>query len=121
MSLELNYFPPNRMKFKWAPKSYNNSPWFCNILEQKLPKIGIRDPWPASVTASVNLKNAKYIWSVNVCDWDNKVYVLEGSSDYALEACRQAERAAEKEIKKLFPAWVVKALKSDWRPPWRGK
>lgn len=112
MSREQDYFPPSGTKFTWGEKSLNYSPWRCNLIDQKYPKLWT---WPARIDLIVDLVNGKYKWTVEVTPFKGGRYVIKGQSICALKACLAAEKAGEKELKKMFPKWVITALKNGWR------
>ena len=73
--------------------------------------------WPLSIHCTVDLIDGHYIWRVYVIDWEHNRQTLNGSSNTALEAIAEAEKAANGAYDKLTPEWVVTALKNNWRPP----
>ncbi len=115
MSREQEYFPPSGTKWKWHHKSLNYSPWSCDLSDQREPEIKFRTP--LFVYLTVDKRNERWHWRVEVTDFANKRTNLAGSSSDPFMACEAAELFGEQELDKLLPDWVRTALTNNWRPP----
>jgi hypothetical protein len=114
MSHELDYFPPNKTKWKWGAKVLRNKEWWCDLSHQR--EAGL-DMFPASVDLTVDLIDGKYWWRVSVRNFSYKDSELNGTSKDPLKACLRAEKVGEAMLDKLLPDWARTALKNKWRPP----
>lgn len=110
MSRELGYFPPGKYTNNgWHAKSLNYSPWYKLVL----------DEWPARVSLTVDLLQGKYLWGVEVTNWEHDWFRYVGVQKTAEEACEKAEQVGALIKDNMLPEHVVQALKNGWRPPMR--
>jgi hypothetical protein len=114
MSFELDYFPPNGTKWKWSSKALNYSPWLCNLARQKEPGLNL---WPLDVMLIVDLVKDRWVWQVEVIDFQHQRAIIKGAENDPLKACFAAEIAGEGVLADLLPDWVRAALANKWRPP----
>jgi hypothetical protein len=124
MSLAMDYFPPNGTRWRWSEKNLISSPWYCNLVMQ-----WAGDEWPLwrplwspmSVSLSVDLLDAEYVWEVKATDWVYKRSSIRGKAATSLQACLDAEDVGERALREMTPEWVRKAVAAGWRPPLNGE
>mgnify|MGYP001335384628 CR=1 FL=1 len=114
MSFELDYFPPSGTRWQWHPKTLNYSPWYCNFSKQREPELNL---WPMSINLQVDRKGEKWVWIVDVINFQHERSHVRGEAGTSLEACLAAEAAGQTLLNDLLPDWARTALENKWRPP----
>lgn len=116
MSRELPYSPPKTTKWKWNPKALQHYPWSCSLSDQMIDPA-LRGRGKAEVRLTVDLLEARYVWSVRMRDWSGNSSEQAGICQTAEEAVAIAEEAGERLFHEIHTPDVIRLLGMGWRPP----